>query len=129
MASFRKLWSRWVYISVVIIDSCPSISCMARRFAPPSIKCVAKLCLKVCGEIDFLKSILLARSFIMMNIITRVSCFPLLLRKMKFSWPDLIKRFERIFSSYDLISISTLLLKGTSLSLFPFPNTRTNPSL
>lgn len=38
----RNSMSRWVYIWVVIMLSCPSICCMARRLAPPSKRCVAK---------------------------------------------------------------------------------------
>lgn len=34
---------RCVYISVVVMDSWPSISCTALRSAPPSTRCVAKL--------------------------------------------------------------------------------------
>ena len=41
--------SMCTYTSVVVIDSCPSICCMARKLAPPSSRCVAKLWRKVCG--------------------------------------------------------------------------------
>jgi hypothetical protein len=82
--SRRKLLSMWVYISVVSIDSCPSISCTALRSAPPSIRCVAKECLKVCGLIFFLIPALAARSFIIVKIMALVSLFPLRLRNTMF---------------------------------------------
>ena len=72
--------SRWVYISVVVMLSCPSMTCTARRSAPPSTRWVAKECRKVCGLIVWLHPAFRARSWIIRKTITRVSCFPLLLR-------------------------------------------------
>ncbi len=49
------------YISVVEIDVCPSIICMALSGAPPSSKCVAKEWRSVCGDIFFVIPASLAR--------------------------------------------------------------------
>lgn len=46
----------WVYISVVVMEACPSMAWMSAKSAPPSSKCVAKLCLQGVGTDFFLDS-------------------------------------------------------------------------
>ena len=67
----RRLASIWVYISVVPISSWPSMLCMARRLAPPSSRCVAKECRKVCGLIVFFSPVRSANSLMIWNMVMR----------------------------------------------------------
>ena len=75
------LRSMCVYISVVPMFSWPSIHCMILRFAPPSRRCVANECRKVCGLMDFLISARSANSLIRWKTIILLMPFPHLARK------------------------------------------------
>src|SRR5690606_3321464 len=72
--------SRCIYTSVVVILSLPSICCMALRSAPFCNKWVANECLKVCGLMVLLSPISIANRLMIVNIMARVSCFPLLFK-------------------------------------------------
>ena len=80
-----------MYICVEATLTCPIMSLTAIRFAPPFIRAVAKLCLRVWGCTFFVIPTLLAVSFIIWKTYCLVSFPPLWFRKMYV--PDALESF------------------------------------
>lgn len=69
-----------MYICVVAMSTCPSISCTLLRFAPPESRCVAKQCLRVCTVRFFGSEVLAAYFFTILQMSMRSSGRPVLER-------------------------------------------------
>ena len=87
----KSVRSMCIYISVVAMLSCPSILCIARKLQPPSKRCVANECRKVCGLIVFLSPMFSARTLMMWKTIIREMLVPRLLMKTQSSNPFLME--------------------------------------
>ena len=105
------------------MSSCPSISWMARRLAPPFSRAVAKEWRRVCGETVFSMPASRAVFFIIISIMVRVRCAPRRFRNTYSSSPGLMFMTLRSYIHF-FISFRALLDMGTRRSLPPLPTMR-----
>ena len=105
----------------------PSISCTARRSAPPSSRCVAKLCRSVCGVTGFSIPAFSTYFRRIFHAPMRESGRPRALRKSRPS-PAPFSSTGRRSRTYIAIAPTAFRPIGTNRSLPPLPKTRTTIS-